>query len=115
TYAIQKWYERVTKLFLDEKHTVLYVDILGTTDAQAELALTVRWQACRGNLPAAESKRVDLESAQKWTVRRCSTTWFLTKMEGEQQLASLMPTMGKGLYLIDGQLSPDNREVTSIL
>ena len=72
--SFQKWYERVTNLFFDEKHTVLNIEILGTTEEQAELAVTVRWQASWWEPPAAESKRVDLESAQKWTVRRCSAT-----------------------------------------
>src|SRR5262245_41932097 len=72
--SFQKWYESVTNLYFDEKHTVLNVEILGATDEQAELAVTVRWQANWWKPPAAESKRVDLESAQKWTVRRCPTT-----------------------------------------
>ena len=72
--SFQKWYERVTNLFFDEKHTVLNVSILDATDEQAEIAVTVRWRSCWWEAPAAESNRVDLESAQKWTVRRCATT-----------------------------------------
>jgi len=74
TLSFQRWYERVTNLFFDEKHTVLNVEILSSSDEQAELAVTVRWQANWWEPPAAESKRIDLESAQKWTVRRCPTT-----------------------------------------
>ena len=66
--SFQEWYERVTNLFFDEKHTVLNVEILGTTDEQAELAVTVRWQACWWEPPAAESQRIDLGiPARKWT------------------------------------------------
>jgi hypothetical protein len=72
--SFQKWYERVRNLFFDEKHTVLNVEILGGTDEQADLTVTVRWQSSWWEPPAAESNRVDLESAQKWTVRRCATT-----------------------------------------
>ena len=74
TLSFQKWYERVTNLFLDEKHTVLNIETLSSSDEQAELAVIVRWQASWWEPPAAESKRIDLESAQKWTVRRCPTT-----------------------------------------
>jgi hypothetical protein len=72
--SFQKWYEGVVNLFFDEKHAVLKVEILRSWDEQVELAVTVRWQASWWEPPAAESKRVDLESAQKWTVGRCSTT-----------------------------------------
>jgi len=70
--SFQRWYERVTNLFFNEKHTVLNVEILGSADGEAEVEVTVRWQASWWEPPAAESKLVDLESAQTWTVRRCS-------------------------------------------
>jgi len=72
--SFQKWYEGVTNRFFDEKHTVQKIDILNSTDDQAELTVVVHWQASWWEPPAAASKRVDLESTQNWTVRRCSTS-----------------------------------------
>lgn len=70
--SFQKWYERVTHLFFDEEHTVRKVEVLSSADGQADLAVLVRWQAHWWDPPAATSQRVDLESAQRWTVRRCA-------------------------------------------
>ena len=72
--SFQRWYERVVSLFFDEKHTVRSVEVLSATDDQAEVSVVVRWQASWWAPPAAESQRIELESAQKWTVRRCSPT-----------------------------------------
>jgi len=70
--AFQKWYEGVTNLFFDEKHTVQKIDVRSSSENQADLTVVVRWQASWWEPPAAESKRLDLESTQSWTVRRCS-------------------------------------------
>jgi hypothetical protein len=71
--SFQRWYERVINLFFDEKHTIQKVDLHSNTRDQADLTMTVRWQANWWEPPAAQSKCVDLESTQSWTVRRCPT------------------------------------------
>src|SRR5262245_47000741 len=43
--SFQEWYEAVTNLFFDEKHTVQKIDIRGSTENQADLTVVVRWQA----------------------------------------------------------------------
>jgi hypothetical protein len=69
----QKWYEGVTNLYFDERHTIRKIDVHDSTDSQVHLAVRVRWQAGWWEPPAAESRHVDLEASQTWTVRRCST------------------------------------------
>ena len=72
--SFQKWYERVINLFFDEKHTIQKIEVRSATDDQVDLSVVVRWQASWWNPSAAQSHRVDLESKQNWTVRRCSVT-----------------------------------------
>src|SRR5947209_48690 len=50
--SFQKWYERVTNLFFDEKHSVLNTEILGSEGDQVGVAITVHWQTSWWEPPA---------------------------------------------------------------
>jgi hypothetical protein len=68
------WYDRVTHLFFDEKHSFRNIEVRDrATDSQVDVAMVVAWQTRWWTAPAAESAHVDLEVSQKWVVRRCET------------------------------------------
>lgn len=71
--SFQKWYDRVINLFFDENHAVhpdsIQINIQGNG---AVVNLVVGWQASWWEPPAAKSKRVSLDSTQRWTIRRSS-------------------------------------------
>lgn len=72
--AFRGWYDRVTHLFFDEKHSIRRIEVRhGATDGQFDVAMVVAWQTRWWTAPAAESAHVDLEVSQKWIVRCCET------------------------------------------
>src|SRR5262249_14900930 len=70
----KRWYGRVISLFFDEQHTVRNIEVHSSTDDQADITLVVRWQSSWWQTPAPQSRRIDLEATQRWTVRSCPTT-----------------------------------------
>ena len=69
--AFRGWYDRVTRLFFDEQHSIRSIDVRGATADRAEVAMAVGWQTRWWTPPAAASAHVDLEVSQTWLVRRC--------------------------------------------
>lgn len=69
--GFKKWYDRVTRLFFDENHTVQSVKA-SISGEQAVVDVVVGWQASWFEPPAAKSKRVSMDATQRWTVRRSS-------------------------------------------
>jgi hypothetical protein len=68
------WYDRVTHLFFDERHSIRNIEVHDrATAGQADVAMVVRWQTRYWTAPAAASAQIDLEVSQTWTVRRCET------------------------------------------
>jgi hypothetical protein len=68
----KKWYDRVTNLFFDEKHSLHTAEPTAITGDQAEVRIVVGWQASWWIPPAPNSKRVSMDATQDWTVRRSS-------------------------------------------
>lgn len=67
--SFKRWYDRVTRLFFDEIHTLHSVD--GTLHGdRADIRVVVGWQASWFEPPAAKSKRTSMDATQDWTVRR---------------------------------------------
>jgi hypothetical protein len=67
--SFKRWYERVTRLFFDEIHSVHSVEATIAGDG-AELRVVVGWQASWFEPPAAKSNRTSMDATQAWTVRR---------------------------------------------
>jgi hypothetical protein len=67
------WYERVTRIFFDEVHTLKQVKPTITDDG-AQVQVVVHWEASVWNPPAAKSQRIKLDAYQTWTVVRDSET-----------------------------------------
>ncbi len=72
--GFRNWYvDIIIKTFFDENHNVVSVTIDNSTEAQAELSVTVAWQASwfiASGLPQdAKSHRTSMNAYQKWVVR----------------------------------------------
>ena len=63
------WYERVTRTFFDEVHTMKELAIT-PRGAEADVKLVVNWQARVWNPPDAKSKWLGMDARQTWVVRR---------------------------------------------
>ena len=61
------WYERVTRTFFDEIHTMKELAITSRGD-QADVKLVVNWQARVWNPPDAKSKWLGMDARQTWVV-----------------------------------------------
>lgn len=68
------WYERVTRIFFDEVHTLKKVEATSTFNSQVEVKVVVNWQASIWNPPAAKSERIVSDAYQTWVVKRSPTT-----------------------------------------
>jgi len=62
------WYDRVTKTFFDEVHTMKELVITPRGD-EADVKLVVNWQARIWNPPDAKSKWLGMDARQSWVVR----------------------------------------------
>lgn len=62
------WYDRVTKTFFDEVHTMKDLDITPRGD-EADVKLVVNWQARVWSPPDAKSKWLGMDARQTWLVR----------------------------------------------
>ena len=72
--GFRKWYvDIIIKTFFDENHNVVSVDITDSSDTQAEVSITVAWQASwfrpTGLPQDAKSHRTSMNAYQKWVVR----------------------------------------------
>jgi hypothetical protein len=67
--SFKRWYDRVTRLFFDEVHSVHSVAATIAGES-AELRVVVGWQASWFEPPAAKSRRTSMDATQAWTVRR---------------------------------------------
>lgn len=63
------WYERVTRTFFDEVHTLKELVITPRGD-EADVTLVVNWQAHVWNPPEPKSKWLGMDARQTWVVRR---------------------------------------------
>jgi len=63
------WYERVTRTFFDEVHTMKELTITPRGD-EADVKLVVNWQAKVWNPPDPKSKWLGMDARQTWVVRR---------------------------------------------
>ena len=71
TYGIdgfKGWYDRVTRTFFDEVHTMKDLAISMRGD-EADVKLVVNWQAKVWNPPDAKSKWLGMDARQTWVVR----------------------------------------------
>ena len=71
TYGVDEfkgWYERVTRTFFDEVHTLKEVRITPQGD-EAEVKVVVNWQCRVWNPPDAKSKWLGMDARQTWVVR----------------------------------------------
>jgi len=62
------WYDRVTKTFFDEVHTMKEL-VITPRDDEADVKLVVNWQARVWNPPDAKSKWLGMDARQSWVVR----------------------------------------------
>jgi hypothetical protein len=63
------WYDRVTRIFFDEVHTLKKVESKIDGD-QAEVEVVVNWQARVWNPPAPKSEWLGFDAYQTWEVVR---------------------------------------------
>jgi len=63
------WYDRVTRTFFDEVHTMKDLSI-SPRGNEADVKLTVNWQAKVWNPPDAKSKWLGMDAHQTWVVTR---------------------------------------------
>ena len=63
------WYDRVTRTFFDEVHTMKDLVITLRGD-EADVKLVVNWQARVWNPPDPKSKWLGMDARQTWVVRR---------------------------------------------
>lgn len=61
------WYERVTRTFFDEVHTMKELSIVPRGD-EADVKLVVNWQARTWTPPDAKSKWLGMDARQTWVV-----------------------------------------------
>jgi len=67
------WYDRVTRLFFDEVHTITKVESRIDGDS-AEVEVVVNWQAKTWNPPEPKSKWLGFDAYQSWVVVRSPET-----------------------------------------
>jgi hypothetical protein len=63
------WYERVTRTFFDEVHTLKEVAVTQRGD-EADVKVVVNWQARVWDPPEPRSKWLGMDAYQTWVVRR---------------------------------------------
>jgi hypothetical protein len=63
------WYERVTRIFFDEVHTLTKVEP-AIDGGKAEVDVVVNWQAKVWNPPAPKSEWLGFDAYQTWVVER---------------------------------------------
>jgi len=71
------WYEKVTRIFFDEVHTVKEVTPTTITGSRADVHVVVEWQASVWSPPKPTSARIVLDADQSWTVERSPSTGAL--------------------------------------
>jgi len=74
--TFSKWYYRVINTFFDEHHIVNNIEIPEIANDQAKVDVLVSWQASFWEPPAAKSKRVALDAAQRWIIRHSKKNAF---------------------------------------
>lgn len=67
------WYDRVTRLFFDEVHTITKVESRIDGD-RADVEVVVNWQAKTWNPPEPKSKWLGFDAYQTWEVVRSPET-----------------------------------------
>jgi hypothetical protein len=64
--GFKNWYDRVTRIFFDEQHTVKDVQL----QDDGQVKVVVNWQAKVWNPPEPRSKWLGFDAYQTWAVRR---------------------------------------------
>ncbi|WP_437935925.1 hypothetical protein [Sorangium sp. So ce341] len=67
--GFKAWYDGVTRKFFDELHELVELRVQ-VAEAEAQVALVVNWQARVWTPPAANSRWLGFDAAQRWLVRR---------------------------------------------
>jgi hypothetical protein len=81
--AFSGWYQRVTHTFFDEEHHVhgvVRTDAAAAADA-AELRVDLGWQASLWVAPEARSRRICMDTTQRWVVRRSARNGFRLEIQ----------------------------------
>ncbi|MEV7028145.1 nuclear transport factor 2 family protein [Kitasatospora sp. NPDC093558] len=92
--AFADWYDKVTRTFFDEEHTVTSVEIDRVEGTRTVLKVVVNWQTKVWNPPQARSVWKGFDAYQTWTVDTAGATPriltytvdALTAMPGSPQL-----------------------------
>jgi hypothetical protein len=71
--GFREWYERVTRTFFDEVHSLKEVTI-SPRGEQADVSVVVNWQAKVWNPPEPTSKWLGMDAFQSWVVSRSPAT-----------------------------------------
>jgi hypothetical protein len=71
--GFKTWYDRVTRIFFDEVHTITKVDPKIDGDS-ADVEVVVNWQAKVWNPPEPNSKFLGFDAYQTWQVVRSPET-----------------------------------------
>jgi hypothetical protein len=58
-------YDRLTRLFFGEQHSIRSIWVINKTDDAAEKHIRVHWQSSWREAPAATSKRIDAAVKQR--------------------------------------------------
>lgn len=66
--GFELWYGLVTNKFFDEVHEVTSTEVVSLSPEQAQLRVTVHWQASKWEPPAPTSERLDFHAVQTWNV-----------------------------------------------
>lgn len=67
--GFKAWYDGVTRRFFDELHELVELRV-ELDEAEAHVTLVVNWQARVWTPPAASSRWLGFDAAQRWLVRR---------------------------------------------
>ena len=67
-----QWYENVTNLFFDERHTLKVADINNIDKNECELHVVVNWHASVWKPPTSHSSRLKMDADQTWKVKKSS-------------------------------------------
>lgn len=67
------WYERVTRIFFDEVHTLKQANAIPKAE-RSEVKVIVKWEASVWKPPASKSERIITNAYQTWEVQRSPET-----------------------------------------
>lgn len=72
--GFRQWYERVLRLFFDEKHIIKSIDLASGTGPNVQGRVVVHWEASTWTPPDAKSRKIKAVAYQTWIVRPSMST-----------------------------------------